>query len=114
MSQTYARRERREKIVRLGCDTVIDILDVGANKQPGYLRLPILPQLPAGYSVVACTANFMTKTIDIMVSHPSFDIVAEGNPAPYFGEGIMEAEFVYVKLAGEHQEIQPAIVVKDD
>lgn len=72
-------RERRERIIWIADRLMVDIFDW---RRPGYLRLPVLGNLPAGYEVVYAWHDPERKAVAFVLYHDSFDPVPEGYPTP--------------------------------
>lgn len=71
----------RVKITSLDCRLLVDVLNWFRNPI-GWLALPIMPELPEDVRVVSIRANWECRTIDALVSHPSFDYVPPGTFPP--------------------------------
>jgi hypothetical protein len=107
--------ERREKIVRVRADDVLNTFNALATTAH-YVRLPHFPQLPKGYRVVAVQMDFYSTCFDFMVYHPSWNIVPDGAHAPFFlgKELVSVPAAVFVQVDYSQQFADEAIVVRDD
>lgn len=82
----FRREERRVKVWRIGYADMLTILQLAAPRVEtnGYhmLQLPKFPNLPDGCRIEAVDHCFMSRSFKVLVSHPSFDAVPDGAPAP--------------------------------
>ena len=68
---------RRVKVVQLDANCIVDILNWWRSP-PDFLALPTCEEIPEDVEVVSVYANWMSRTVEVMISHPSFPIVPEG------------------------------------
>jgi len=74
--------KRRIKIVRFDPNTLIQIFH-WQRKPPHFIALPIRDDLPEDVEVISINAEWRSRTIEVMVWHPTFKIVKLGEMPPY-------------------------------
>lgn len=72
---------KRVKIVRLDERLIVDVLN-WCRDPKGYLMLPDVEGLPEDAVVVSCRDNWERRTLEVLVYHPSFEEVPEGDIPP--------------------------------
>lgn len=78
--------DRRLRVVRLPYHDVLDWFAFAIAGRPARVAVPHLAAgLPRDVRVIAAREDFACRTIDFMVSHPSFDPVPEGHEVPRHG-----------------------------
>lgn len=71
---------RKLKIVRVDHHLIIDLLM--SCKRNRYVSLPICDDLPEGTDVVDVRENWRVRCLDILVTHPDFEDVPDGQEPP--------------------------------
>jgi hypothetical protein len=72
----------RVKVVRIPLRVAVSLL-FAQGQLPQCVSLPSV-NLPEGYKVVSCHVNPLCNAVDVVVWHPSFDPVPEGQEPPQF------------------------------
>lgn len=75
------KKERRVKILQIPQDLILVILNWCRDPQR-CLALPVLDELPEDIEIISVHANWPCRAIDLMITHPSFDIVPNGSEPP--------------------------------
>lgn len=82
MSNLDAVNFSRVKVVRISMRAVLFFLFT-QKQVPQYVSLPFTT-LPEGFEVISCHVNQLCNATDVVVWHPSFDPVPEGQEPPQF------------------------------
>ena len=75
---TREERRKRVKVVQLDEQLIVDIVNWCNRPEGCSLSLPITDELPKGTEILRVTPNFMMRSIDAIVYHPSFPVCPEG------------------------------------
>lgn len=78
------KKERREVIVRIGEERILDMIGLGKRAPHGYFYVPIFDSLPEGYTVRGVWSDPLSRCFMFAVEHPSFEPVPEGMPSPEY------------------------------
>lgn len=89
--------ERRVKVFCVGQTEVLEWFRCASEGWPESVALPLVKGLPKGVRVLAVQSNFMNRQFEFLVEHESFELVAEGVPAP-FAEDQLCLEFFLINV----------------
>lgn len=92
-------RRWRTKIVRIGEHHLMNLLFFGTSKLPEQLLVVRCPDVPADVRVVSVRHAWDTRMFEILIEHPSFDPVPEGQSPPYVN-GIFGMHFEIIPTPG--------------
>ena len=101
--KSFKELAKRSKLLCVSGEMIIDLLNFAITKNTA-MCLPATIDIPAGSIVLAVNTSFMTRTIQILICHESFDLVPEGQmPTEVFPDG---CDWRYFKISPERVECE--------
>jgi hypothetical protein len=92
--------ERRVKIVRFDAALLVDVFNWWLDP-PDFLALPVCEEIPSDAVVQSVNANWNSRSIDLLISHPSFPVVPSGAMPPQAPELITEFRHIAIKKTAQ-------------
>lgn len=91
----------RLKIVSVSEGDILTMLNWYTENNT-YLRLPRIEGIPHESVVVRASYSFCARAIELMIRHPSFDKVPQGQQVPHLVDGLLTMDSVVLeKVDGE-------------
>jgi len=97
--------ERRQKILIFDANELVDLFNFWVTP-PHFFKVPLLDELPEGTKVVSVHADWCRRTIELMIEHPSFDVVPDCCLPPVMPN--MGTKFKIVKC------VEDDLIIKDN
>ena len=86
-------RERRVRILRVEEHLIVDVLNFSTSG-PGFaLGISCFDPLPRDVVIERVAHNFLFRAFDLIVSHPTFDVVPDGMEPPVHNRELARSAF---------------------
>lgn len=93
----------RVKILRVEPNLLIGVLN--GMRGGMFCRLPVMEQIPEGTEVVSMHDDYRCRTLNLVVTHPSFEEVALGAEIPEIAE-VGEIVLESIAIGKTHREVK--------
>lgn len=81
-SQKQQDDAHRLKIVRMDTRSIVDLLNARLYDMRDMIALPVMDGIPEDAEVVSVRENWQLRALEVMIQHPSFDVVPDGDLPP--------------------------------